>query len=50
VEGGRAEARSVEVGHRGPLQTEILSGLKPDEVVVVHPGASVRAGSRVAYR
>ena len=50
VEGGRAEARSVEVGHRGPLQTEILSGLKPDEVVVVHPGASVRGGSRVAYR
>ena len=50
VEGARAVLRPVEVGHRGPLQSEILAGLRADEFVVVHPGASVRSGSRVAYR
>ncbi len=50
VMGGRAVARSVEVGHRGALQTEILRGLEPDEVVIIHPGASVHAGAAVSYR
>jgi len=47
---GRAVARSVQVGHRGALQTEILGGLEPDEVVIIHPGASVHGGARVAFR
>jgi hypothetical protein len=42
--------RGVEPGHRGSLQTEILSGLSPDEVVVIHPGASVHDGIRVTFR
>lgn len=50
VRDGRAEARSVGVGHRGALQTEILDGLTPDDVVIIHPGASVHAGVRVASR
>lgn len=50
VEDGRARTRRVEVGHRGPLQTEILGGLQPGEVVVIHPGAAVQDGARVAYR
>jgi HlyD family secretion protein len=49
VTNDRAIVQPVEVGHRGPLQTEILVGVAPDEVVVVHPGASVRSGVRVAY-
>jgi HlyD family secretion protein len=46
----RAVVRPVELGHRGPLKTEILSRLQPDEVVVIHPGASVHRGVRVASR
>jgi HlyD family secretion protein len=50
VRDGRAVTHSVDVGHRGALQTEIVGGLEPDEVVVIHPGASVHAGAKVASR
>ena len=46
----RAQSRRVVMGHRGPLKTEILSGLQPGETVVIHPGAGVRDGVRVAFR
>jgi len=48
--GGRAVAHSVEIGHRGALETEILGGIAPDEVVVIHPGASIHDGAKVASR
>ena len=47
--GGPSRA-PCEVGHRGALQTEILGGLEPDEIVIIHPGASVHEGARVASR
>jgi HlyD family secretion protein len=50
VSGGRAVVRAVQAGHRGALQTEIVSGLVPGETVIVHPGASVHEGARVASR
>jgi HlyD family secretion protein len=50
VTDGRAATRPVEIGHRGALQTEIARGLTPGELVIVHPGSSVRAGVRVASR
>ena len=50
VTGGRAVVRAVELGHRGALATEVVRGLAPDESVIVHPGASVHAGARVASR
>jgi HlyD family secretion protein len=50
VSGGRAVTRGVQAGHRGDLQTEILGGVEPDELVVIHPGASVHDGARVASR
>ncbi|MGO8994377.1 MAG: efflux RND transporter periplasmic adaptor subunit [Polyangiaceae bacterium] len=50
VSGGRAVARAVQVGHRGALEAEILSGLESDETVIIHPGASVREGAKVAVR
>lgn len=40
----------VEVGHRGPLQTEISRGLQPGDIVVVHPGGAIRDGARVTFR
>jgi HlyD family secretion protein len=50
VEQGVAKTHRVEPGHRGPLQTEILSGVHPGEFVILHPGAAVRNGVRVAHR
>jgi HlyD family secretion protein len=50
IENGRAIVRHVEPGHRGALETEIAAGIEPEDVVIVHPGPSVRAGVRVAHR
>ncbi|HTQ05936.1 MAG TPA: HlyD family efflux transporter periplasmic adaptor subunit [Polyangiaceae bacterium] len=50
VRGERAHTRAVVPGHRGPLETEVTSGLTPGDVVVIHPGAAVADGSRVTHR
>jgi HlyD family secretion protein len=50
VRDGRATTRAVEIGHRAPLQTEVVSGLDVGDLVIIHPGASVREGVRVAFR
>lgn len=48
VEGGRSQRRAVEPGRRSDLSTQILSGLAPGDVVVVHPGDRLSDGVRVA--
>ena len=45
-----AQERAVQVGHRGPLQTEILAGIVAGDEVIVHPGSTVRNGTRVETR
>jgi HlyD family secretion protein len=50
IEHGKAHIRDVPIGLRGPLQTEIQTGLATGDVVIVHPGASVRDGGAVAHR
>lgn len=50
VEGGRAVLTPVEVGHRTPLATEVVSGVEAGDVVVVHPSDQVAQGVRVAAR
>ncbi len=50
VTGERASTRDVRVGQRGALKAEVLAGLTEGDAVVIHPGASVRDGSRVASR
>jgi HlyD family secretion protein len=50
VENGKARRRPVEVGHRNPDEAEILSGLRPGEMVIVHPSDAVEEGVRVARR
>lgn len=42
--------KPVGVGHRGARETEILDGLAADDVVIIHPGASVHEGVKVASR
>jgi HlyD family secretion protein len=50
VAGGRAELRRVQTGRTNGLETEILSGLGEGDMVVLHPGDRIRAGTRVASR
>ncbi len=47
VEDGRARLRAVKAGHRNPDEVEILAGLEPDAVVVLHPSDAVADGVRV---
>ena len=50
VAGGRAELRRVQTGRTNGLETEILSGLGEGDMVVLHPGDRIRAGTRVVSR
>jgi HlyD family secretion protein len=50
VEAGRAHRRSVEVGHRNALETEIIRGLNPGEEVILHPANDLKEGVAVAGR
>ncbi len=47
VENGRAKQRDVEVGRRNASEAEILKGLEPGQVVVLHPGDKIAEGTRV---
>ncbi|PMR74923.1 efflux transporter periplasmic adaptor subunit [Billgrantia endophytica] len=47
VEEGRAARRTVEIGRRQGMVTQVLSGLAESEVVINHPGEQVSHGARV---
>ena len=47
LENETAQLRSVEVGHRGSLDAEVLSGLNEADIVVSHPDESIEDGARV---
>lgn len=44
---GRARLRRVKVGRSGEGEMQILDGLQPAEVVILHPGDRIRDGQRV---
>jgi HlyD family secretion protein len=48
VEDGVARLVPIQVGHRGELDVEVLSGLSSGDQVVLHPGDRVKDGARVA--
>jgi HlyD family secretion protein len=50
VEAGRALRKSVGVGHRNALETEIIRGLNPGEEVILHPPNDLKEGVAVAAR
>jgi HlyD family secretion protein len=50
VTDGQARLRSVSLGHRGARETEVLSGLRPGDTVIVHPDDRMQDGVRVAPR
>jgi HlyD family secretion protein len=47
VEGGRAIRKTVQIGHRGEVDWEVLKGLEAGDHVIVHPSAEVDDDVRV---
>lgn len=50
TEAGRARLRTVDLGRRNDQDAEVLGGLSDADVVVLHPGDSVREGRRLRPR
>jgi HlyD family secretion protein len=50
INGGRAELREVEIGHRTNLHGEVVDGLAAGDMVIAHPPESVADGVRVEQR
>lgn len=50
VEQGNVKRRLVQVGHRNPMEVEVLSGLRVGETVVLHPSNQLDDGMRVRTR
>jgi HlyD family secretion protein len=50
VEGGRARATLVKIGHRNDRVAEVLAGLTAGTQVVMHPSDRISDGTRVAQR
>ena len=50
VENGKAVRREVEIGHRGQLEAEVLSGIEEGAAVVVHPTNEIADGASVESR
>jgi len=50
VERGRAERRTVTLGHTGGLEAEVLDGLEPGDMVIMYPSELVEDGARVEMR
>ncbi|HEX5059577.1 MAG TPA: efflux RND transporter periplasmic adaptor subunit, partial [Kofleriaceae bacterium] len=47
VEGGKARLRRIELGHRGRLDVEVVSGITAGEAVVLHPSDRIRDGVKL---
>ncbi len=47
VTGGKARRTTVQIGHRGEIDWEVLQGLRPGDHVIVHPSAEVADGVKV---
>lgn len=50
MEGGEAHLRLVELDHRNSTFAELVGGLAPGEVVIIHPSARVKDGQQVVVR
>jgi HlyD family secretion protein len=48
IDGGKARLRRVELGHRGRLEVEVISGLAAGQQVVLHPSDRIRDGVEVS--
>jgi HlyD family secretion protein len=46
LEKGKARKASVQLGHRGTFEIEVLQGLAAGDIVITHPGADIKDGVR----
>lgn len=49
IDGERVEMVSIEIGRMNDEQAQLLSGLKPGDLVVLHPSDTLQTGSLVTY-
>lgn len=47
---GEASLRMIEISHTNGVEAEVLAGLEVGERVVLHPGARIEEGARIAQR
>jgi HlyD family secretion protein len=47
LEGGQARLRQILIGKDNGIEVEILSGVSPDETVILHPSSELADGSKV---
>ncbi|HUB06715.1 MAG TPA: HlyD family efflux transporter periplasmic adaptor subunit [Myxococcales bacterium] len=47
IDEGKAVVKPVQIGHRGPLRTELVEGLEAGELVISHPAPTLKAGVHV---
>jgi HlyD family secretion protein len=47
---GRARLTPVRIGHEDGFEAEVIAGLSPGDVVVLHPSDRVHDGARVEAR
>ncbi len=50
LKGGRAKARTVEVGKQSALSAQVIAGLAEGETVIIHPNDAIEDGTRVQPR
>jgi HlyD family secretion protein len=50
IASGRAEQRTVRIGHSGGASSEVLDGLRAGDEVIVFPSDQIKAGDRVRAR
>jgi HlyD family secretion protein len=48
VKDGKAHEQKISVGHMNDIEAEVLVGLNPNDVVIVHPSNEVVEGAKVA--
>jgi HlyD family secretion protein len=47
IKSERAQKTSVQLGHRGAFEVEVLQGLTTGDTVITHPSADIKEGARV---
>jgi HlyD family secretion protein len=50
VKQGKAHQQRVSIGQRSELAAEIRQGLKPNDVVILHPSEQIKTGTQVSPR
>jgi HlyD family secretion protein len=48
VRDGKSHEQKISIGHMNDSEAEVLSGLSPDELVIVHPSNEIVEGAKVA--